>query len=112
VGLVNILQAFGIALASSYIFWREVNPKAFIIFVVVLMVSESLIIFRRRMEMECPHCGFDPVLYVKNPEAACLKVKSKIELRQSDPDVWLARRPPLRFAKKRKKKNSTREIVA
>ena len=107
---VNFLQALGIALSASYLFWRELNAKALLIFAIALMSLEIIIIIRTRIDSTCPHCGFDPVLYVRNREAACVKVKKYIELRQNDPDVWLARKPPLRFTK-RKKKTSTHEIV-
>jgi hypothetical protein len=108
---MNFLQALGIALSLSYLFWQGLNPKALPIFVVVLMLLEIAVLIRARFELTCPHCGFDPVLYAKNKDAACSKVKKYIELRQNDPDVWLARRPPLRFGKRKKKVDSTREIV-
>jgi hypothetical protein len=110
VSLVNVLQALGIALASSYIFWGTLNAKALLIFAITLMSFEIAIVIRSRVDSTCPHCGFDPVLYSRNRDAACEKVKKYIALRQNDPDVWLARKPPLRFAK-RKKKGSTKEIV-
>ena len=75
------------------------------------MVIEIGVVAGARFDLTCPHCGFDPVLYAKNKDLACIKVKKCIDLRQNDPDVWLARRPPLRFAKRKKKVDSTREIV-
>ncbi len=110
VGLFNVIQAFGIALIASYVFWQNISPKALVIFAVVLMLIEMLILLRARLEATCPHCGFDPILYARDKDAACRKAKAHIDLRQNDPDVWLARRPPLRFSK-RKKKGSSREIV-
>jgi len=109
--LINIFQALGIALSLSYLFWRTLDAKALLIFALTLMASEIVIVMRARLDSTCPHCGFDPILYIHDREAACGKVKRYIELRQNDPDVWLARKPPLRF-RKRKKNTSTREIVA
>ncbi len=110
ISFVNILQALGVALALSYILWGRLSPKGIPIFVMTLILLEIAIVIRARVESTCPHCGFDPVLYVRNRELACEKVKRYIALRQNDPEVWLAHRPPLRFPK-RKKKHSTKEIV-
>jgi hypothetical protein len=108
---INFIQAFGVALMLSYLFWQNLDAKALPIFVAVLMLIEIAVLIRARFELTCPHCGFDPVLYAKNKDVACNKVKKYIELRQSDPDVWLARKPPLRFARRKRKTDSTREIV-
>ncbi|MCC6278567.1 MAG: hypothetical protein IT289_11695 [Oligoflexia bacterium] len=110
VNWVNVLQALGLACGSSYLIWRELDPRAMIIFVGSLAVMEIFILLRTRSEIECPHCGFDPVLYKRDPAKACEKVKLSIEARKEDPNVWLARRPPLRLPKR--KRSSTREIVA
>jgi hypothetical protein len=108
---MNFVQALGIASLLSFAFWQGFNAKALPLFVGALMLIEMAILVRARFELSCPHCGFDPVLYAKNKDVACSKVKKYIELRQNDPDVWLARRPPLRFGKRKKKVDSTREIV-
>jgi hypothetical protein len=109
--LKNAGQAFALAFLTTFLFWGRVEPKGLLLFVGWLIVIETVIHFRARMEVACPHCGFDPVLYIRNKEAACEKVKRHIVARQSDPDVWLARKPPLRFAKRKRKGNSTRELV-
>ncbi len=108
---VNVLQAGGVSLLCTFLFWEKLDPRALLIFVVCLMILEVVIHFRTRSEIACPHCGFDPVLYLKNKDAACAKVKVHIAARQNDPNVWLARRPPLRFSKKKKSPHSTRELV-
>lgn len=105
----NYLQALGIGAITSFVFWREWNPKALVFVVMAMIVMEVSILFRRRGELPCPHCGFDPALYKMNREAACEQVKKHIEARKDDPDVWLARKPPI--AVSRRKPNSTREIV-
>jgi len=110
ISFANVLQALGLASGLSYVFWGALDAKALLIFALSLMTLEIAIVIYARMDSTCPHCGFDPVLYMRNREAACEKVKKYIALRQNDPDVWLARKPPLRFAR-RKKKSSTKEIV-
>jgi len=108
--LINYIQALGIGIIATFLIWHEFNPKGLVIVVFAMIVIESGILLRRRTDLPCPHCGFDPALYKRNASAACEQVKKHIEGRQDDPNVWLARRPPLTVSR-RKKKNSTREIV-
>lgn len=108
---VNYIQALSLSSILSFIFWGKLDPKALIFFVMTLMFTEIGILIRRRAAAACPHCGFDPYLYLKDQNAACEKVKIHLEQRQADPDVWLGKKPPLRFSK-RSSKNSTREIQA
>ncbi len=112
--LGNYVQALSLAVFASYMFWQSLDAKGILIFVIALVFIESFILMRHRLDVACPHCGFDALLYLKNQAAACEKVKIHLATRQSDPNVWLGRRPPLRFAKKspsRKDGKSTREIV-
>ena len=39
------------------------------------MISEIFIQLRWRLTVACPRCGFDPVLYVKDPEKAARRVR-------------------------------------
>jgi hypothetical protein len=110
VSLVNILQSLGMSAGLSFIFWRELDPRAMIFFVALLGFMEVGILLRGRAELQCPHCGFDPVMYKRSPEKTSEHVKKTIEARKEDPEVWLARKPPIRVGKRRK--NSSREIIA
>ena len=60
--------------------------------------------------MTCRHCGFDPVLYLKDINAAVSKVKRRLDERKSDPMSLMAE--PLRLPKQKKhavEKESLRE---
>ena len=111
----NYFQAFGLAAVTSYLFWQELDPRGLIIAIFFLILIEITHLVRSWVAVSCPHCGFDPALYIRNQAAACERVKGHLARRQEDPDVWLARKPPLRFAHRiipSKNKKSTREIVA
>jgi len=54
----------------------------------------------------CNHCGFDPVLYVRNPEKAAEKVNRKLQERKNNPASVLAR--PLHLPKITQKR---REVI-
>src|ERR1700722_17305170 len=79
--LINYLQAFGIGTLVTYGIWQEINPKGLVIVVFAMIVIESSILIRRRSQLPCPHCGFDPALYKRNKDAACEMLKRHIESR-------------------------------
>ncbi|MBK9293337.1 MAG: hypothetical protein IPM57_02675 [Oligoflexia bacterium] len=105
--LINYIQGFSLSIVASFLIWRQIDPRALVILVLTLMFIEIGILIRRRLEAPCPHCGFDPYLYLKDQKAACDRVKMHLEKRQADPDVWLGKKPPLRFSKR-----SSKDITA
>jgi hypothetical protein len=110
IGFVEIIQSFGLGAALTFLMWQRIDTRGLVIGLVILMFSEIAIQIRARLDAVCPHCGFDPILYVKNKQRAAEKVKLVLQQRQQDPDVWLGRKPPIRVSR-RKKSDSTREIV-
>lgn len=84
-GLLNTAGACVGALALNYVFSRQIEPIAFVIFVVNLFAIELALQIRWRMSLICHECGFDPVIYKRSPEAACQMVKEKIEQRKTNP---------------------------
>ena len=88
----HVFWSFLFSLATSFIIWRDWNPKSLLFFVVALMVSEVFVKIRWRMHMTCRECGFDPVLYMKKPQQAAEQVKNFLDRRARDP-AYLLRRP-------------------
>lgn len=74
-----------------FVLWQQYDPRAIIVFVVCLAISEVFVKIRWRLSVVCRQCGFDPVLYLKDPEAAALKVKDQLVVRQQDPKYLLSR---------------------
>ncbi len=56
------------------------------------MIAEAFIKIRWRVHMVCRSCGFDPVVYVKNPKKAAEMVTEYMDRRALDP-IALLRRP-------------------
>ncbi|MBL7543575.1 MAG: hypothetical protein JNL11_07140 [Bdellovibrionaceae bacterium] len=81
---MNVLVAAILALAINYIFSLRIEPVACVIFVVNLFAIELMLRLRWRMALICHECGFDPVIYRRNPALACQMVKQKMELRNAD----------------------------
>lgn len=91
IGVVNIFYA---ALASAlvmYCVWRDFDPRMLVIFAVFLAFAETFIQIRWRLSVYCKQCGFDPVLYVKDPEKAAEKVTAHLQQRREDPKYLLAK---------------------
>lgn len=101
INFFNILgSAFG-SLVLMYAMFQGFDPRVLLVFVVLLAVSEIFVQFRWRVTIVCRHCGFDPVLYIKNPTAAADKVKIRLERRKNDPASLLG--PALNIATMKKK---------
>lgn len=84
-GFLNILGAFVGAMALNYIFRHQIDPIVFVIFVANMFAIELAIKIRWRMSLICHECGFDPVIYKRNPAVACQMVKAKMDERKADP---------------------------
>jgi hypothetical protein len=85
---VSATDVFLSLLASallSFIVWQDFDPRLVIFFVGAVVMAELFIVFRWRMSIACPKCGFDPVLYKKKPELAALRVKAYYSERSEDP---------------------------
>lgn len=99
IGPWDAMAAAATALALMGLLFQDWDARAVLFFVAFLALAEIFIQLRWRMSVVCQHCGFDPVLYLKNPEAAAAKVKTRLEQRKDDPALWLA--DPLRIPVRR-----------
>lgn len=63
------------------------------------MLAEAFIKIRWRIHMVCRNCGFDPVIYVKDPNKAAHLVKEFLDRRAQDPAFLL--RDPLNLPKRK-----------
>jgi len=72
--------------------------------------SLTLKALRFRVSVICPHCHFDPVLYVKNPAQAESKVKVKLKKHQNSAIFLFSQKNPyLRLKKIRRKEQQSDE---
>ncbi|MFM6928364.1 MAG: hypothetical protein ACKOX6_07860 [Bdellovibrio sp.] len=91
ISLMNIIAAAMASIVVMFAIWQEYDPRVMVVFVVCLAISEIFVQVRWRLSVVCRACGFDPILYVKDPEAAAAKVKVQLDLRKEDPKYLLAR---------------------
>lgn len=88
---MNLIASAMTALVFMLATWQAFDPRVIVVFVVCLGVSEVFVKIRWRLSIVCKQCGFDPVLYLKAPDAAAQKVKTQLEKRKEDPQYLLAK---------------------
>lgn len=91
---ISLANLIGSALASvvvMFALWQQYDPRVLIVFVVCAAISEVFVKLRWRLSVVCRQCGFDPVLYLRHPEAAAEKVKTQLDRRKQDPKYLLSR---------------------
>lgn len=98
----NVLGSFATSLFLMFALWQRFEPEILTVFVILVALSEILVQLRWRLSLPCPHCGFDPLLYIRRPEEAAHRVVSFIEKQRVAPEFWL-KGDPLRHLPKRKK---------
>src|SRR5689334_20114021 len=59
-----------VSLTLSGLVWHRLEPRAILVFVTLIVLTETIVQFRWRMGLACSSCGFDPLLYARRPEAA------------------------------------------
>lgn len=91
IGFLNIIYAALSSLVLMSVFWSGFDPRVLVIFAVFLAMTEVFIQIRWRLSVSCKQCGFDPVLYVKEPEKAAEKVTAHLKKRREDPRFLLVK---------------------
>ncbi len=94
-GPVNFLMIGILSFYLMFVVWDDFDLRALAIFVCLAFIGEVLTHLRWRLSLQCKSCGFDPVLYKKNNEAAAQKVKAHLEHRKMDPTSFLRPMPKL-----------------
>ncbi len=74
---------------TTYLIWAPFDPRGLMILFLLLGTGEVFYRLRWRQSVICTNCGFDPVIYVQNPELAGQKIKDFLEMRKDDPRFLL-----------------------
>lgn len=88
---MNVLASAVAAGVIMSALWQGFDARVIVIFIVCLSLSEVFIRIRWRLSLACAQCGFDPILYVRQPVQAADKVKKHLEKRKEDPKYLLAK---------------------
>lgn len=87
----NFLSAALVSPIVMWLMWGAPDARVFVIFVCFLAISEYFVQIRWRLSVVCRACGFDPVLYVKDPQRAAQLVKQQLDKRKESATAALAR---------------------
>ena len=72
---ILVFRVFVTSLAVMLCTWNWMGWKGIVSFIPLWIAFEWTYRSKVRLQVECPHCGFDPYLYVSRPEAANARVK-------------------------------------
>ncbi len=101
-GPAALLGCLLASIAAMIIIFQDFDPRAILFFVLFLVLAEIFTQIRWRLSVVCKHCGFDPVLYLKDTEKAADLVKARLAVRSAGPEAWLAK--PLDLPKLKKER--------
>lgn len=110
---VSVFDVFLVLLGSfllMVLIWQDFDPRFLLFFALGLVWSESWVLWRWRLSMPCKKCGFDPLIYKRNPARAAEKVKAFIARRATDPFAALKPMPRLPVITKKASADRRREL--
>ena len=93
--LMTILGLIGLSFVLTNTIWNNFDPRGLFILGILLITGEVLAQIKWRQAMICQNCGFDAVLYTRDPEKAGQKIKEFLEYRSGRPEYLL--RPPVKI---------------
>lgn len=105
---INVIQAAAISYIIMMSLWWNFDARVFFIFAVVLSLIEVMLLVRWRFGVICPHCGFDPVLYLKSPEQVVTKVQAHLKRYDENPNSGFVSNPRRNLPVIIKKNNEAR----
>lgn len=90
---VEILGLIFLGVVLTFVIFKTFDPRGLLYVGMLLITGEIFSQLKWRGSMLCQNCGFDPVLYMRNPEQAGLKIKAFLDKRADSPAHLL--RPPV-----------------
>lgn len=91
IGLGGIFAGASASVILMFGLWRGFDPRVSMVFAITLAIGEAFAQLRWRMGVVCKVCGFDPILYLKNPALVVERVKTRLADRRRDPASMLSR---------------------
>lgn len=101
--IADILGLIFLGIIMTYVIFKSIDPRGLFIVFSLVLIGEIFAQMKWRASMICRNCGFDPVLYMRNPKEAGLKIKAFLEKRSESPEHLL--RPPVVLPYKKESQN-------
>lgn len=90
---IHYVQASFLSVFFMYVFWQTFDARVFLILAALLVATEMLLVLRWRIYIVCSKCGFDPVLYMKDPDTAARRVSEFMQKYETEPQFELLPSP-------------------
>ena len=100
IGLIHLFISILLTVCFMWGYWGNWNQQAVPILLISLSLGELTSHFRWRLALICRQCGFDPLIYQKNPDVAAQKVKEFLIRRKTEPHFLLS--PTINLPKQRR----------
>lgn len=91
-----ILALTVVGAVFTYLVWQDFHWTGVVLFLILAVTAEMVAQMRWRMSIRCSACGFDPVVYKRNPQVAADAVKAFLAERKKDPLYLLKPQPDIR----------------
>lgn len=114
IGTTNVLGGILLSVGISFLLWGAPEARALVVLTLFLIMSEFFVYWRWRANLVCRYCGFDPIVYKRNPAEAAQLVRTFFEERIKKPEFQLSRSPLLDVFKRMQeaeKMKAVRQIV-
>lgn len=98
----NVVIALVLGCCLEGFFGNPLNFRSLIYAVLILVMIEIGVSLRRRWSLNCPHCGFDPKLYMRDRARAAEQVRFHLEELRNSGEYLLKRNNPFAQLPKRK----------
>ena len=80
----------------SFAIWDGPDLRSMFLFMGMAFTAQVGLRIRYRESVKCPHCGFDPISYKKDPSQAAERVKKFLEIRKDNPQFMLKPKPNIK----------------
>lgn len=107
-GLLDIFGLVLLGITCTFAVFKSLDVRGLGFIGVLLLIGEIFAQTKWRTSMVCRNCGFDPVVYIRSPEQAGLKIKAFLETRAESPAHLL--RPPVVLPKKAEKASKGKNL--
>ncbi|MCB0413464.1 MAG: hypothetical protein KDD50_03965 [Bdellovibrionales bacterium] len=94
ISVLGFFVAVVSSLSLTLVLWSPFNEMAALFFIVFMSLGELFAQMRWRAYIVCPYCGFDPIVYSKDPEKAAQKVKMNLVEYKNNPLKLLSKNNP------------------
>lgn len=80
----------------AFAIWDGPDLRSMFLFMGMAFTAQVSLRMRYRESVKCPHCGFDPIAYKKDPSLAAQGVKEFLEVRKDNPKFMLKPNPKIK----------------